>query len=83
MVTALTASAFAIAAVRAAIQNSKQRVVQRTGRDLVLGATRGTVTTLVAPAVKERATVHVILEVEDGGTPNLSAYRRAVITVSR
>ncbi|MCL4853000.1 MAG: hypothetical protein KJZ78_16700, partial [Bryobacteraceae bacterium] len=55
---------------------------RRFPEDLALGATRGTVTSLVAPAVKEPATVHVILEVKDGGTPSLFAYRRAVITVS-
>ncbi len=55
---------------------------RRFPEDLALGVTRGTVTSLVAPAVKERATVHVILEVKDGGTPSLFAYRRAVITVS-
>lgn len=82
MVTALTASTFAVAEIRAAIRGSKDRALESTGRDVVLGATRGTVTSLVAPAVKERATVHVILEVEDGGTPSLFAYRRAVITVS-
>ncbi len=37
---------------------------------------------LIAPEVKEPATIHVILQVRDNGTPSLFAYRRAVITVA-
>jgi len=36
---------------------------------------------LVAPAVRRPATLHVILTVTDDGEPNLTAYRRVVITV--
>jgi len=38
-------------------------------------------TRLVAPAVTQPQTIHVILQLEDEGTPSLFAYRRAVITV--
>jgi hypothetical protein len=34
-----------------------------------------------APEVREPRTIHVILEVSDSGTPSLTSYRRAVITV--
>ena len=37
---------------------------------------------LVAPEVKQPATIHVVLQVRDNGSPNLFAYRRAVITVT-
>ena len=33
------------------------------------------------PPSARAATVHVILEVRDNGTPNLWAYRRAVVTI--
>lgn len=35
----------------------------------------------VAPAVTEPKTIHLILEVKDAGTPNLTAFARVVITV--
>ena len=38
-------------------------------------------TRLVAPAVTQPQTIHVILQIEDEGTPSLFAYRRTVITV--
>ena len=41
----------------------------------------GSVTRLVAPSVDQPETLHVILEVEDGGTPNLVAYRRAILRI--
>ncbi len=41
----------------------------------------GESTSLIAPTVDEPQTLHVILQVEDDGTPNLVAYRRAVITI--
>jgi len=36
---------------------------------------------LVAPVVKKPETLHIILEVRDNGSPNLIAYRRAVVTI--
>jgi len=48
---------------------------------VALSARRGLGTSLVAPDVKKPETIHVILEVEDRGTPSLFAYRRAVVTV--
>ncbi len=50
-------------------------------KEVALTANNGLTTTLVAPAVKKPATIHVILEVQDRGTPALVAYRRAVIGV--
>jgi hypothetical protein len=46
-----------------------------------LPVSRGEGTSFVAPAVKQPATIHVILEVKDSGSPPLWAYRRAVVTV--
>jgi len=37
---------------------------------------------LVAPRVDRPVTIHVILQLEDNGSPSLFAYRRAVVTVS-
>jgi hypothetical protein len=37
--------------------------------------------TFTAPPVQEPAAVHVIMQLEDWGTPSLFAYRRAVVTV--
>jgi hypothetical protein len=36
---------------------------------------------LVAPLVQKPETLHIILEVRDGGSPNLVAYRRAILTI--
>lgn len=36
----------------------------------------------VAPRVKKAETIHIILEVMDQGTPNLTSYRRLVVTVN-
>jgi hypothetical protein len=52
------------------------------GGDVRLSALEGARTELVAPAVKQPQTIHVILQVQDNGAPSLFAYRRAVITVS-
>lgn len=41
----------------------------------------GPVASLVAPAVREPRTVHVILEVRDGGAPPLTRYERVILTV--
>jgi hypothetical protein len=39
-------------------------------------------TSLVAPGAASPVETHVVLEVRDGGSPPLTAYRRAVITVT-
>lgn len=39
-------------------------------------------TTLNAPSVSQTSTMHVILEVTDAGTPPLTRYRRAIVTVT-
>lgn len=36
---------------------------------------------LVMPEVKSPATIHVILEVKDDGTPSLYAYRRLILQI--
>jgi hypothetical protein len=41
----------------------------------------GPLTSVVLPQVQQPATLHIILEVSDNGTPVLWAYRRAVITI--
>jgi hypothetical protein len=48
---------------------------------LTLEPAGGLTTSLVAPAVTRPQTIHVILQSMDNGTPPLSAFRRAVITV--
>jgi hypothetical protein len=50
--------------------------------DVKLSSAAGDRTTFVAPAVKRPSTVHVILQVQDDGTPQLTSYRRAVVTVT-
>jgi hypothetical protein len=47
-----------------------------------LSAAGGETTSLVAPAVQQPATLHVILQVRDRGAPSLFACRRAVVMVS-
>jgi hypothetical protein len=54
-----------------------------TVRGATLSATAGLKTVAQLPRVKEGGELHVILQVEDNGTPPLSAYRRAIIHVSR
>ena len=49
--------------------------------EVKLAATTGETTRFVAPGVKRPETVHVILQIEDKGSPSLFAYRRAIITV--
>ncbi len=49
--------------------------------EIKLDRTTGSHSTFTAPVVTEPQTVHVILEVKDHGTPNMVAYRRAVITI--
>lgn len=48
---------------------------------LALRAIEGESTSFIAPAVKRPERAHVILQVQDQGTPNLFAYRRAVVTI--
>ncbi len=48
---------------------------------LDIGDPRGKNSSARAPAVNSVSTIHVILEVTDDGSPNLTAYRRLVITV--
>ncbi len=47
-----------------------------------LSETGGNETVLVAPEVKKPETVHVILQLQDSGTPSLFAYRRVIVTVT-
>lgn len=49
--------------------------------NISLSNASGLTTRLTAPAVKQPATIHIILEVHDRGTPSLWAYRRAVIAL--
>jgi hypothetical protein len=49
--------------------------------EVSLSATTGPATSFVAPMVQQPATIHVILQLEDNGTPSLFAYRRAIVTV--
>ena len=48
--------------------------------NVTLSASRGLNTSLAVPPVTKVETIHIILEVEDRGTPGLFAYRRAVIS---
>jgi hypothetical protein len=50
--------------------------------ELSLSHAEGESTSFVAPRVDRPVTIHVILQVEDNGSPTLFAYRRAVVTVS-
>ena len=49
--------------------------------EVKLSAATGPLTSVVLPQVQQPATLHIILEVRDDGTPVLRAYRRAVITI--
>nr|MCU0354844.1 DUF1593 domain-containing protein [Cytophagales bacterium] len=46
-----------------------------------LSATTGNSTKLTIPDAKEKATIHVIMQLEDDGTPRLFTYRRCVVTI--
>ena len=48
---------------------------------LELSAASGEATSFVAPMVTKPETAHIILQLQDHGTPPLVAYRRAVITI--
>jgi hypothetical protein len=50
--------------------------------EISLGATKGLTTRFVAPEVKKLETIHVILQIEDDGQPNLFAYRRAIVRIA-
>jgi hypothetical protein len=52
-------------------------------RDLSLSNRTAETTALTAPADAAGKTVHVVLELTDGGKPALTRYRRAVIRVGR
>jgi hypothetical protein len=49
--------------------------------EVKLAAASGERTGFVAPKVKKRATVHVILQLKDDGAPSLYSYRRAIVTI--
>lgn len=49
--------------------------------EVELAAQTGLATRLTLPTVSKPATVHIILEVTDTGTPPLWAYRRAIVTI--
>jgi hypothetical protein len=49
--------------------------------EIALMSSSGLATSFTAPDVKQAQTVHVVLEVRDDGAPNLSAFRRVVVTV--
>lgn len=55
---------------------------RRFPENVTLSASRGLTTKLVVPGVAKSESIHVILEVEDRGTPSLWAYRRALLTVN-
>lgn len=50
--------------------------------EITLSASAGSTTRLTAPVVRRPETIHVILEVQDRGTPSLWAYRRAILTIT-
>jgi hypothetical protein len=50
-------------------------------KQVSLSSETGTQTTLTVPRLTEPATIHIVLEVQDGGRPSLTGYRRAVVTV--
>ena len=49
--------------------------------EVSLTSADGETTSFVAPVVERPVTLHVVLQLEDHGTPSLFAYRRAVITI--
>jgi hypothetical protein len=52
-------------------------------RDVPLSNANSEATALTVPADAVGKTIHVVLEVTDGGEPALTRYRRVVIRVSR
>jgi hypothetical protein len=66
------------------------REAGRLRSDVTLSATSRETTSLEVPALRGRgrggrdaAAIHVVLTVQDNGTPSLFSYRRAIITVQR
>ncbi len=51
-------------------------------KEATLTQAEGLATTVRVPAVTKSGSVHVILQVEDNGSPHLFAYRRAVLQVT-
>ncbi|MGC9327001.1 MAG: nucleoside hydrolase-like domain-containing protein [Candidatus Hinthialibacter sp.] len=51
------------------------------GGDIKLTSEQGASTSFIAPSVKQKSTLHVILQLKDHGDPTLFSYRRAVITI--
>lgn len=49
--------------------------------DVRLNGDSGPSTSLVAPQVTKPETIHIVLEVQDRGTPSLYAYRRAILKI--
>jgi hypothetical protein len=47
-----------------------------------LSAAEGDTTSFTAPDVQQPEAIHILLQVQDDGDPNLFAYRRAVVTVT-
>jgi len=52
-------------------------------RDIELSNDSGSKTSFTAPKTDRAQTLHVILAVKDDGEPNLTSYRRAIITVTK
>lgn len=52
------------------------------GNEPLLSATSGDTSTFTAPKTDKAVKIHVILQLTDKGTPSLTAYRRAIITVA-
>jgi len=50
--------------------------------DVQLASVEGASTQFTAPAVEHASSIHVILQLEDKGSPSLFAYRRAIINVA-
>jgi hypothetical protein len=60
----------------------KEWMTDRVPLGIELSATTGMTTSItMPPKVKRPETLHIILEVRDSGSPNLWAYRRAVVTI--
>ena len=41
----------------------------------------GLIASFIAPEVQQKETIHIILAVKDSGSPSLTRYQRAIITV--
>jgi hypothetical protein len=49
--------------------------------NLKLTETAKSKTSFLVPEVKEKSTIHIILQLRDRGQPNLFSYRRAIVTI--